>query len=691
MNIVAHIFRKDVRHLRWLLAAWFFMVILQAGLMATGVAAWRNDAALQVAMSILGMLVPVLKWILLIVLVPLLIQDEPLTGHTAFWFTRPIGRCDLLKSKSAFLAGLIILPPMLAEFAALVYYRVDPTDLALALPEMLWQAVLGLLPLVALAVVTSTFARFAIAAVSVFASVMLASFLWQMIRMFTDMEGMMAAMAQPSLEAARGMVSGVVTFVVLGAAIVHQYRTRHTRNTVLIMMAYGVLTAAVGQFWKWDFMAVQGAATPEAATLDGVAVRIRSQHSSDVSSMRPGQNKEKQVRASLECDQLPPAHFAGLKTIDAHVVFSDGKTQDYVSRNPEFDFDSNPDAGALSSLLAPIELVGERMTSYSRSGNLLRLPVDLYDQYRFDEAELKAEAVMQLQRYEVLARLPLRTGEEVRVGSTAMTISDVLKNSGGCTVVMGQRRLFLMFKREGGGAGMMERFSPKDIYALVNPRLGEAYLSDRDFDFNFNPFGASERLRVDTPRLAFQLKQGDSDVLKPEAEIEDWLQDAELWWIGVREAGTFRALLHEKPFQLDDRDGSGKRVPINTNALAALVIPDQPTREQAQELVQQIYQISRRQNRWGSHDPQIALLAKVGPGNMEVLLQSLRTCDRMSFYLERAIGQLADDTHKELILSYVKRNPSLVVVVKNKGWLADLDPAVAAPLRKSERYGSFFE
>ena len=298
---------------------------------------------------------------------------------------------------------------------------------------------------------------------------------------------------------------------------------------------------------------------------------------------------------------------------------------------------------------------------------------------------------MRLQRYAVLARLPLRAGEDARSGSTAMTISDVLKNSGGCTVVLGRRRLNLTFKRQGGGQGMMERFNPGDLYVLVNTRLGEAYLPDGNRDFDFNPFQAAQRLRVETPRLSFILKENDEGVLKPEAAIEDWLKDAELWWIGVQEAGSFRATLHEKPFQLDDQNESGERVPVNTNALAALELPAHPTREQAQDFVQQVYQISRRQQRWGSRDPQVSMLTRVGPENIEVLLQGLRPYRRMSFYLVQAIDQLAGPEHKELVLSYVKRQPELLLVVRNKSWLGDLDPQLAESLRKSDRYGSYFD
>lgn len=691
MNVIAHIFRKDVRHLRWLLAAWFVMVILQTGLLASGVAAWRNDAALQVAMSILGMLVPMLKWVLLIVLVPLLIQDEPLTGHTAFWFTRPIGRADLLKSKARFLAWLIVLPPVLAEFSTLVYYRVAPGDLAIALPEMLWEAVIGLLPVVALAAVTSNFARYAIAGVSLYVGLAVVSFLWQMVRMFTDMEGMMALMAQPTLQTSRSLVVGALTLVLVGAAIVHQYLTRRTRRTVLLLVGYGLASVAVSQLWPWDFMDAPAAATPEAAALDGTPVSIESRHVSDASSLRPGQKRQKDVDAAVTCDRLPPAHFATLKTVRSRLVFSDGQSAAYESRHGEINYAAGPDEAALADVLKPAQLVVESRSVYNRSGTLLRLPTDQYDQYRYDQGELTADVVMRLQRYEVLARLPLRAGEEVKQGTTAITISDVLKNDGGCTVVLGQRQLNLTFKRQGGGETMMERFNPRDLYVLVNPRLREAYLPERNTDFDFNPFQRSQRLSVLTPRVSFMLKENDDDVFKSKDAIEDWLGDAEVWWIGVQEAGTFRASLSEKPFQLDEQYGTSEKGYVDTNALAALQLTAAPTREQAQEFVRQIYQVSRRQQRWSDRDPQVELLVQVGSENLEVLLQGLRTYDRMSFYLVRAVDRLAGPEHKELVLSYVKRHPDLLQVVRNKGWLGDLDPALAESLRKSERYGSYFE
>ena len=63
----------------------------------------------------------------------------------------------------------------------------------------------------------------------------------------------------------------------------------------------------------------------------------------------------------------------------------------------------------------------------------------------------------------------------------------------------------------------------------------------------------------------------------------------------------------------------------------------------------------------------------------------------MSFYLIQAIDRLVNDENKALVLSYVKRHPDLLRVVKKKGWLGELDPGLVESLRKSDRYGSYFD
>ena len=693
MRLITHIFRKDVRHLRWLLAGWFVVVALQTGLMATGAAAWSNDAALQMALRMLGWLVPLLKWILLIVMIPLLIQDEPLTGHTAFWFTRPIGRSDLLKSKALFLGLLVVLPPALAEFATLAAHGIGPADLAVALPEILWDAVLSLLPVVALAAITGSFARFAVAGVSIYASIMVLAFAWQMYRMFTDMEGMVAGLSDPSLQLSKHVVSGLLGLVLLGFTIGWQYLTRRTAVAIAVLGLYAALTVLVNQAWRWDFMAPSGPARAAVGESEVREVRLGSMHSSDVSMARPTQERERELRANFICDDLPPAHFAQVKTVEATVVFSDGVEVTDRQKHREMSMISSPEEEALEQALEPVRLVQTQRTRYGSYSRLMRIKSDLYDRYRLDEAELTGEADMSLFRYDVAARLPLKVGEGAQVGTTAMTISDILKNPGGCTVVLGERRFALKFKKQGGtddSADFMAQLNPKAFYVLVNTRRGEAYLAEDDRNFNFDPFRQGGRLKVDSPRHAFLLKEAGLDALRPPEDVQDWLSDAEIWWVNIVEAGSFTARLHEKPFWLDKDRSSEARRYVNTNALAAITLSASPDPDQVRDYIRRIARVSERQNHRSSRDPQVAMLVRVGSEHLDLLLESLRTHPELEFHLALAIGELTGPGDKERILAEVRNYPILLQVLQKKGWMQDLDPYLTELYKKSDRYDHYF-
>src|SRR5207248_7710896 len=130
-------FRKDCARLRLPIALWLLLVLLQAALIIPGIAEPGEDLTLQVIVKVLRNLIPVLQFILPLVIIPLLIQEEPLVGTTAFWFTRPIDGRMLFKSKMLFVAAVFILPPLLTEIAILGIHGASPMQLALAVPEIL--------------------------------------------------------------------------------------------------------------------------------------------------------------------------------------------------------------------------------------------------------------------------------------------------------------------------------------------------------------------------------------------------------------------------------------------------------------------------------------------------------------------------------------------------------------------------
>src|SRR5258706_13828580 len=108
MNLIGHQFCKDCFRLRVPVALWLLLVLLRAALITPGIAEPGNDLFLQMMFRVLTTLVPLLQTILLLVMVPLLLHEEPLVGTTAFWFTRPIDGRVLFKSKMLFIVGLLI-------------------------------------------------------------------------------------------------------------------------------------------------------------------------------------------------------------------------------------------------------------------------------------------------------------------------------------------------------------------------------------------------------------------------------------------------------------------------------------------------------------------------------------------------------------------------------------------------------
>lgn len=108
--MVWHLLLKDIRRFRWWLLAW--AALLGALWAVTIILKW---SFFQLAPSTLPLVVPfqtgLLNWIgklFLILFIVKLVQEDPLTGSTAFWLTRPIKRWNLWLAKSCFIFVLLL-------------------------------------------------------------------------------------------------------------------------------------------------------------------------------------------------------------------------------------------------------------------------------------------------------------------------------------------------------------------------------------------------------------------------------------------------------------------------------------------------------------------------------------------------------------------------------------------------------
>jgi hypothetical protein len=244
MKQILHILAKDARHL------WAEILLSVAVISAFALACpadWRaaegmhsfnaavrnSPGEVQLFVGILELLVSASWWLL----ISNLIHDERLVGDRQFWLTRPYEWKKLLVAKLLFLFAFLYLPLFIAECALLAAAGFSPfSHLAGLLFNLLLISGILILPLVAIATITSNFARMTIVLLGILLSI--AAFFALAFRINLE------TMTLPWETGAH-----LVLLVCLcAAAVVSQYATRNTRASVLLLVAFPVLYLSIGEF-----------------------------------------------------------------------------------------------------------------------------------------------------------------------------------------------------------------------------------------------------------------------------------------------------------------------------------------------------------------------------------------------------------------------------------------------------------
>ena len=157
MNQIITIFKKDARHL-W--PEVLVTIILTAALVRIYPHTWappeRSVIVLQQVAAALLFLVPMSWWIL----ITRLVQSESLVGDRQFWLTRPYEWKKLLAAKALFLLAFLYLPLFIAHSLLLIEAGFHPLAYV---PGLLYNLLLItailVFPLIAIATITSSFAK----------------------------------------------------------------------------------------------------------------------------------------------------------------------------------------------------------------------------------------------------------------------------------------------------------------------------------------------------------------------------------------------------------------------------------------------------------------------------------------------------------------------------------------------------
>ncbi|MFA5190483.1 MAG: hypothetical protein WC740_07155 [Verrucomicrobiia bacterium] len=557
MNLITHLFKKDVRRLRVLLGLWLLLVVLQAVMIGTGPGASAGDMALQIVFFLAAMLFPLLQLGALVVIIPLLVQDEPLVGTTAFWFTRPIARKDLLASKGVFMLALLVLPPLLAELIMLTCNGVTPRHVALAVPEVLLAQLSAVLMIWILASMTRTFARFAIVGIILVAVSGIYGFAAGISVLFGD--DVFKNIPEISLTLSAQVVSSIIGIVLCSVAITYQYLTRKTAHTIVLACLTVVATLTTSYAWPVDFLK-KAKAPVQKELLNGEAVHIASDNTgknctSDAFSFRPAKIPKKNVQGKLVVSGLPPGLVGRVTFIRAQLAYPDGKklTSDVGGGSMSRIAGSLErwDGGAISHALGGIKVLNQEKHP-SQSETLFEVESDSFSQYGGKKGIYTADVQLNVRRYKVTGVLPLRKKAHLALGSEHVAVADVLREPQGCQVLLSVKNVTLLFATDaqldlasilpGGG---------KVLYMLRNQNRGQAFIPKEDFDASSSILNTytGARLKIKPLRLRYVSEFSDAPL------DEAWLADADLVRIEPVEVGVLSKSLRIEEFVMDgDKD-----------------------------------------------------------------------------------------------------------------------------------------
>jgi hypothetical protein len=208
-----HIFRKDLRHL-WP-ETLVGIVLLIAFAWSAPYKSSPSPFTFYIALldAFLHILIPV-AWL---VIISRLIHDEPLVGDRQFWTSRPYHWAKLLLAKILYLLAFIYIPFLLMQVYLLKHAGLYPTTVLPALlHNLLLLTVILIVPIAAIAAVTSTFARLLLS--------VLGGLIYVIILVAVAGYFSLDRMLPPN-------INGIATTVLIllpAIALVYQYATRRT-------------------------------------------------------------------------------------------------------------------------------------------------------------------------------------------------------------------------------------------------------------------------------------------------------------------------------------------------------------------------------------------------------------------------------------------------------------------------------
>jgi len=551
MKMIWHCCRKDLRHYRLLLVLWLALAVVQAAVVGVNTAS--ANVVKTMLFTMVSFLIPLLQYVAMLIIVPLVIQAETPVGTTAFWYTRPLSRGHVLASKVLFIATVLILPPLVAELLVLGFNGAASRHLILAGVEIVIKQLRFVMVVAALAALTRRFAHFALVSACVVVGYFLLLIATWAVNVFVQ------ALCRPispeemiALAPSRNLVQYVVLTVSGSGVLVHQYMTRRLRGSVVIAAAAVVLYFGCRNFWRWGFLEARDATTTAVTEFsdEPITVATTADSLSRVDLPAFTGSSMKIVGCQMDVGDVPPGAFVELKGFGNLRLEYPGKgAVKGIAPGTNMAF-TTPGMQAPKTSVPPSyvrQLLGvDPMSQQSRdmtiAAQLMMVPADKFRQHQNDPGLFTATASFVANSYEIAANLPLTPGSSYEAAGDDMTILEVLREEGAISVIIRERQLNLMLDGNMRSVPFPFNMMPtakKVDYVLVNQRTWELLLPDTDMMAGVSNMYSNmipRRLKIFTKSLTFSRDGGAADAA---AMDDNWLADTVLLRIEKKQLGVF--------------------------------------------------------------------------------------------------------------------------------------------------------
>lgn len=248
MSLIWHMAKKDIRRMAVPVAVWIVLIVAPTialvavpppveGNTASAINWWPN--ILQAWIYAFS----AVQWLIGYVLAGALVLEDPLTGTTAFWTTRPIANARLLAAKLLAATVLFLVAPALALLPVWVSSGFGAYALLVAAAEFAARCGPIVLVAIAIASVVRTLPQFLLASLAVTAA-------------FMGITIVLAPLWQDAPMAVRRsrheLVSAAFAPAIMGIAA-HQFLTRRATRTWVLIGCAIIATGIILLAWPWNF------------------------------------------------------------------------------------------------------------------------------------------------------------------------------------------------------------------------------------------------------------------------------------------------------------------------------------------------------------------------------------------------------------------------------------------------------